>query len=102
MVGVLCDAATVKRYINTALSDSDIGLIVEDSDEEIYSDIGPQDAGNKEIRKLAALITARAIRNRDPQSVIVGPFSARQNPLESMDSEIERIKGKYSTRCELV
>ncbi len=102
MPGVYCDSDSVKRYINTALASTDIDLLVEDSDDEINNDIGPQDAGNKEIRKLAALITARAIRNRDPQSIIVGPFSARQNPLESMDSEIERIKGRYSTRCELV
>ncbi len=103
MAGVYADAATVRRYLNTTLSDTDIGLVVEDTDAEIDREIGPQDSNDKVIRRLAAFMTAYAIKTvRDPQSVIIGPFQARMNPLQALKDEIDRLKGMYGTQVAIV
>ncbi len=102
MAGIYCDHDSVKRYVSTTLSDADIDLLCEDTDADIDAEIGPQNTGNKLIRKLASLKTAIAIKNRDPQMSVVGPFRAEQNPLAALEREIGRITEMFSTRVATV
>ncbi len=103
MVSVYADALTVRRYVKTSLSDADINLIGEDTDSDIDNDLGAQDANNKMVRRLAAYMTAYAIKvSRDPQSTVIGPFEVRMNPTQALLDEIQRLKGIIGTRCELI
>ncbi len=102
MPGKHCDVDAVKRYVDTAMDPTDIDLLIEDVDAEISKEIGPQDDKDKTVRKLAALMTARAIKNRDSHAEVVGPFRTEQNPLEALDREIARLKEYYSTRIDVI
>ena len=59
-------------------------------------EVGSQDASDELIRKLSALLTARAIKSRQPSSVAVGEYREDAGDvLEVWGREIERIYRLY-------
>ena len=74
-------AADVRRIIHTSLTDSDIASIIELSDAQIDKRLGTQSTSDKVIKKLSMLITARTIKQRQPDSVVVGEYKEAQGDL---------------------
>ncbi len=67
-----CTASDVRLIVETSLSDSDIEALVEMSDAEIDTRIGAQSPSDKLMKKLSALITACAVKTRQPSAVSIG------------------------------
>ena len=74
-------AADIRRIIHTGLTDTDIASIIEISDAQIDSRLGTQSSTDKVIKKLSMLLTARTIKQRQPNSVAVGEYKETQGDL---------------------
>jgi hypothetical protein len=86
----------VRLVVETSLTDTEISGIIEMSDAEIDSRIGSQSASNKLVKKLSVLLTAHAIKTRQPKSVAIGEYREDSgNVLEVWEREIERIYRLY-------
>ena len=93
---VYCTAADVRLIVETSLTDTEISGIIEMSDAEIDSRLGSQDSSDKLIKKLSMLLTAHAIKTRQPRSVAVGEYREDSGDvLEVWEREIERIYRLY-------
>ena len=92
-----CGVSDVKRFVFTSMSDADIQKSIEEADDWIIEEIGPQDGNKMEIRKLSALVTARDIKIRDPASVAIGPSGQQiqENPLRYYNERIDSIMSHY-------
>ena len=87
-----CTASDVRLIVETSLSDSEIESLIEMSDAEIDGRIGSQSPSDKLAKKLSALITAHAVKTRQPQAVTIGEYREETgNILEVWEREIERI-----------
>ena len=93
---VYCTAADVRLIVETSLTDTEISGIIEMSDAEIDSRLGSQDSSDKLIEKLSVLLTAHAIKTRQPSSVAVGEYREDAGDvLEVWERELERIYRLY-------
>lgn len=87
-----CAASDVRLIIETSLSDSEIEALIEMSDAEIDTRIGAQNPTDKLVKKLSALITAHAVKTRQPQAVAIGEYREETGSvLEVWEKEIERV-----------
>jgi len=87
-----CAASDVRLIIETSLSDTEIETLIEMSDAEIESRLGPQSPADKLVKKLCALITAHAIKTRQPQAISIGEYREEtRGTLDAWEKEIERI-----------
>ena len=87
-----CTASDVRLIIETSLSDSEIESQIEMSDAEIDGRIGTQNPTDKLVKKLSTLITAQAVKTRQPQAVSIGEYREETGGvLEAWEREIERI-----------
>ena len=92
-----CTAADVRSIIHTGLTDSEIDGIIELSDAEIDKRLGPQDAADKLIRKLSALMTASTVKTRQPDSSAAGEYREETGGVQGVwATEIEGIFRLYS------
>ena len=93
-----CTESDVRLIVNTALTDEEIAAVIETSDAEIDRRIGAQDPSDKLIKKLSMLLTAHAIKTRQPQSQAMGEYREDAGDvLEVWKREIERIFRLYSS-----
>ena len=91
-----CLASDVRIIINTALTDPQITTIIETSDAYIDKLLGAQSTSDKLIKRLSMLLTAKAIKTRDPQSQSIGEYSESQGGiLQVWDGEIREIMAIY-------
>jgi len=91
-----CTAADVRAMVDTALTDGEIAGIIETSDAEIDRRIGTQSDSDKLVKKLSMLVTAHAIRARQPQTQVIGEYREDAGDvLRVWEREIERIYGLY-------
>ncbi len=82
----------MRLIIETSLSDSEIEAQIEMSDAEIDGRIGCQSPSDKLVKKLSALITAQAVKTRQPQAVSIGEYREETGSVhEIWEREIERI-----------
>ena len=78
--------------VDTALNDEEIVGIIETSDAEIDRRIGVQSDSDKLDKKLSMLVTAHAIRTRQPQAQAVGEYREDVGDVFGVwEREIERI-----------
>ena len=92
-----CTAADVRRLVHTSLSDSDITSEIAISDALIDKRLGSQSSSDKVITKLSVLITVRAIKIRQPNSVVIGDYRDNQgNILDVLKADINEIFETYS------
>jgi len=93
-----CTESDVRLVVNTALTDEEIVAVIETSDAEIDRRIGAQDPSDKLIKKLSMLLSAHAIKTRQPQSQAIGEYREEAgDALEVWEREIERIFRLYSS-----
>lgn len=71
---VYCMAADVRLIVSTSLTDTEISGIIEMSDAEIDRRIGVQSSSDKLVKKLSILLTAHAVKTRQPQSLAIGEY----------------------------
>jgi hypothetical protein len=91
-----CTASDVRLIVETSLTDTEISGVIEMSDAEIDSRLGSQDSSDKLIKKLSMLLTAHAIKTRQPMSQVIGEYREDAgNVLEVWEREIERIYRLY-------
>jgi len=82
----------VRLIVETSLTDTEISSVIEMSDAEIDSRLGSQSASDKLIEKLSVLLTAHAIKTRQPKIEVIGEYREDSgNVLEIWEREIERI-----------
>jgi len=87
-----CTASDIRLIIETSLSDSEIETLIEMSDAEIDNRIGAQNPTDKLVKKLSTLITAHAVKTRQPHAVSIGEYREETGSvLEAWEREIERI-----------
>ena len=87
-----CTASDVRLIVETSLSDSEIEALIEMSDAEIDGHIGAQSPSDNLVRKLSALVTAQAVKTRQPSAVSIGEYREETGSvLEVWEREIERI-----------
>ena len=87
-----CTASDVRLVVDTDLTDAQIVGIVEMSDAEIDARIGSQSTPGELVKKLSVLLTAHAIKTRQPGSLAVGEYREDAGDvLEVWEREIERI-----------
>ena len=87
-------ASDVRRVIHTDLTDTDITQLITQTDTEIDKQLGTQNPLDPLITKLSALITARTIKHRQPQSITIGEYSS--STTDTLTDEINRIIRLYS------
>jgi hypothetical protein len=91
-----CTASDVRLIINTDLMDAEITTLIETSDAYIDKVLGAQSGSDKLIKRLSMILTAKAIKTRQPQSYAVGEYSeAAGNVLEVWEREVEVIMMSY-------
>jgi hypothetical protein len=91
-----CTAADVRTMVDTSLTDGEIAGIIETSDAEIDRRIGVQSSSDKLVKKLSMLVTAHAIRSRQPQTQVIGEYREDAGDvLRVWEREIERIYRLY-------
>lgn len=91
-----CTAADVRTMVDTALTDGEIASIIETSDAEIDRRIGVQSDSDRLVKKLSMLVTASAIRSRQPQTQVIGEYREDAgDALRVWEREIERIFRLY-------
>jgi hypothetical protein len=89
---VYCMAADVRLIVSTSLTDTEVSGIIEMSDAEIDRRIGVQSSSDKLVKKLSMLLTAHAVKTRQPKALVVGEYREdSDNVLEVWEKEIERI-----------
>ena len=82
----------VRLIIDTTLTDTQITTIIEMSDAEIDVRIGAQSTPGELVKKLSVLLTAHAIKTRQPQSLAVGEYREDTGDVLGVwEQEIERI-----------
>ncbi len=82
----------VRLIIDTTLTDTQITTIIQMSDTQIDTHIGTQSTPGGLVKKLSVLITAHAIKTRQPQSLAVGEYREDAGDvLEVWEREIEKI-----------
>ncbi len=82
----------MRLIIETSLSDSELEALIEMSDAEIDGRIGAQSPSDNLVKKLSALITAQAVKTRQPQAVSIGEYREETGSVhEVWEREIERI-----------
>ena len=85
-------ASDVRFIVDTNLTDAQITTIIAMSDAEIDRMIGVQSTPGELVKKLSALITAHAVRTRQPQSLAVGEYREDAGDvMEVWERETERI-----------
>jgi len=91
-----CTVADVRAMVDTSLTDGEIAGIIETSDAEIDRRIGVQSGSDKLVKKLSMLVTAHAIRARQPQTQVIGEYREDAGDvLRVWEREIERIYRLY-------
>jgi hypothetical protein len=91
-----CTASDVRLIVETSLTDTEISGIIEMSDAEIDSRLGSQSASDKLIKKLSVLLTAHAIKTRQPKIEVIGEYREDAGSvLEVWEREIERFYRLY-------
>ena len=86
------NASDVRLVVQTDLTDAEIAGIVEMSDAEIDARIGAQENPGELVKKLSALLTAHAIKTRQPGSLAVGEYREDAGDVLGVwEREIERI-----------
>ena len=91
-----CTVADVRLVVETSLTDTEISGIIEMSDAEIDSRLGSQSVSDNLIEKLSVLLTAHAIKTRQPKVEVIGEYREDSgNVLEVWEREIERIYRLY-------
>jgi len=91
-----CTAADVRLIVNTPLLDAGITTIIETSDAYIDKLLGAQSTSDNLIKRLSMLMTAKAIKTRDPQTQAIGEYSeSAGNILQVWDQEIKEIMAIY-------
>ena len=87
-----CTASDVRLVVDTDLTDAQIVGIVEMSDAEIDARIGSQSTPGELVKKLSVLLTAHAIKTRQPGSLAVGEYREDAGDVLGVWArEIERI-----------
>lgn len=87
-----CTASDVKLVVETSLTDAQIDGVIEMSDAEIDERLGAQDPTDKLVKKLSVLLTAHAIKTRQPRSVAIGEYREDAGDVLGVwEAEIERI-----------
>ena len=87
-----CTASDVRLVVDTDLTDAQIAGIVEMSDAEIDARIGSQSTPGELVKKLSVLLTAHAIKTRQPGSLAVGEYREDAGDVLGVWArEIERI-----------
>ena len=87
-----CAPSDVRLVLETVLTDAQIVEVIDMSDAEIDIRLGAQDPGDRVVTKLSALITAHAIKTRQPGSVAVGEYREdSRDVLGVWEGEIERL-----------
>ncbi len=87
-----CTAIDVRLVVDTDLTDAQIAGIVEMSDAEIDARIGAQSTPGELVKKLSVLLTAHAIKTRQPQSLAVGEYREDAGDVLGVwEREIDRI-----------
>jgi len=82
----------VRLIIDTTLTDTQITTIIEMSDTQIDTRIGPQTTPDELIKKLSTLLTAHTIKTRQPQTLTVGEYKEDTgDTLKAWEQEITRI-----------
>jgi len=90
-----CSASDVKLIINTNLTDDEITTLIETSDAYIDKVLGTQSTSDKLIKRLSMLLTAKAIKTRQPQSQAIGEYRETHDPITVWDGEIREIMAVY-------
>jgi hypothetical protein len=91
-----CTAADVRTMVDMVLTDGEIAGIIETSDAEIDRRIGVQSDSDRLVKKLSMLVTARAIRARQPQTQVIGEYREDVGDvLRVWEREMERICRLY-------
>lgn len=82
----------VRLIIDTTLTDTQITTITQMSDAEIDTRIGSQSTPGELVKKLSVLLTAHAIKTRQPQSLAVGEYREDAGDILGVwEREIDRI-----------
>lgn len=94
-----CAAADVRLIIHTALDgdDSEIESIIATSDAWIDKLLGSQSASDALIQRLSMLMTARAIKTRQPTATAMGEYRETHDPVKVWSGEIEEIIRLYKS-----
>ena len=95
---VYCTALDVRLIIHTSLSDSEIDSVIALSDAEIDKTLGSQSESDKLIKKLSMILSARTIKQRQPQSSAAGDYREDAGNIhEVWGRDILRIFWLYKT-----
>ena len=91
-----CTASDVRLIVETSLTDTEISSVIETSEAEIDRRIGAQDSSDKLFKKLCMLLSAHAIKTRQPGSQAIGEYREDSGSvLEVWEREIEGIYRLY-------
>ena len=91
-----CTASDVRLVVQTGLSDTDIESIIAISDAQIDRTLGAQSTTDKAVKKLSMLLTARSIKQRQPDTVAVGEYSESTGDVsEAWSREIAELFRLY-------
>ena len=91
-----CAASDVRLVVETNLTDDEVGSLNAMSDAEIDARVGAQGTPGELVRKLSVLLTAHAVKTRQPVSLVVGEYREDSGDvLEVWEREIERIYRLY-------
>jgi hypothetical protein len=90
-----CQPEHVRLHAETPLTDEEITTLIEESDAEINRRHGTQESTDPLIRKLSALLTAKAILSKNPVAVTVGNYTETQR-LDDLTAEINAIQRLYT------
>ena len=92
-------AADVRLIIHTTLDDDDseIESIIATSDAWIDKLLGSQSTSDALIQRLSILLTARAIKTRQPTATVVGEYRETHDPAKVWSEEIKEIIRLYRT-----
>ena len=91
-----CTASDVRLIVETSLTDTEISSVIETSEAEIDRRIGSQDSSDKLVKKLCMLLSAQAIKTRQPGSQAIGEYREDSGSvLEVWEREVEGIFRLY-------
>ena len=83
--------------IYAPLSDANVTAMIVQSDAWIDKKLGAQSTNDALIERLSALLTARSIKGRQPQSQGAGEFTYAHNPVTEWNREIDEIVRMYQS-----
>ena len=81
----------VRLIVDTTLTDTQITAIIQMSDTQIDARIGSQSTPGELVKKLSALLTAHAIKTRQPQSLAVGEYKEDTGDREDLQTPRKRL-----------